>query len=436
MALLIIPFCLITILIVFLTNKDKLFSPIKLFFCMWSMILTLSCIHISALNVPSNEAYFLILLMLISFLIGNVFCLYLIQKKTMPQKKKTRVKLFINLFLILSSLLIIFYIIDIYMVIKYRIDGYEMWEIRNWTLAPYGSSNPILDRRTVFETILRKVILEPFSLLVHPIAAYFLCFEKNKKIKTWMLVVSVLTLVTGSIAGGGGRLGYVFFVMCYGIAFWTLYRTKGIKKEIFKKYVKIIVALSVMAFVAVLGFTAIRVGKGSFFKQFYKYFALPPTLLSEWLPEIKTIPHTYGLLTTFGLHSYFFRALSQIGLSSLVPGVFKVAFDSMLAAEIVIPVGDGVGNAFVTPVYYFYIDGGYPFVIIASALFGFLVTYIYNRIIRRMNVRNYVLYMIVLYGVLVSFMRIQTVIPSYLISILLVFVLTYSGKKRRIHKKK
>ena len=39
--------------------------------------------------------------------------------------------------------------------------------------------------------------------------------------------------------------------------------------------------------------------------------------------------------------------------------------------------GFGVGNAFVTPIYYFMIDGGIPFVCFASLAFGFVTKKIY-----------------------------------------------------------
>ena len=61
--------CIVMVTLAFIINKSKLFSPIKLFFCLWTLIMVLSCIHVTKLNVPSNEAYILILLMLGSFLV-------------------------------------------------------------------------------------------------------------------------------------------------------------------------------------------------------------------------------------------------------------------------------------------------------------------------------------------------------------------------------
>lgn len=439
MSLLIILFCILITTIVFIINKDKLFSPIKMFFCLWTLIITLSCIHITKLNKPSGEAYVLILIMLVSFFIGNILCLY-INKKSIKKNNKTnkhkQMELYKTIFYILCIMVIIFNIIDICIVIKYRLNSVPMWKIRNWALAPFGSTNPILVRRTFVESILRNIILEPFAMLIHPVAAYYLFFDKNKKTKICMLGASILTLVTNSVAGGGGRLGYIFFIMSYGIAFWSLYKINKIDKKTLKKYKRLIIVFSILAFIAIFGFTIIRAGKGSFLKQFYKYFAMPPTLLSEWLPTIKKVPHTYGLLTTFGIHSYFFRTMGQMGLNSLVPCIFTTSFSHILAAEKFLPIGDGVGNAFVTPIYYFYIDGGYPFVIIASIFFGYIITHMFNKINKDLNIRNYVLYMLIIYGVLVSFMRIQTAIPSYVISILFAIILTHNRKEQNENEKK
>ena len=172
----------------------------------------------------------------------------------------------------------------------------------------------------------------------------------------------------------------------------------------------------------VILFTAFRTGKGNFIKQVYTYFALPPTLLSIWLPEIENVEHTYGLLTFFGVHSYFFRALETMGLNSLVPTVYNDVYNHILNAEIFKNVGYGVGNAFVSPIYYFFIDGGYPFVCMASYFFGLLVSSFYRKFEEKIiNIKGFVVYALTTYGIFLTFMRIQTCIPAYIIS----FVFAY-----------
>ena len=154
----------------------------------------------------------------------------------------------------------------------------------------------------------------------------------------------------------------------------------------------------------------------SLFQQIYKYFALPPTLLSIWLPKIKNINHTYGMVSLFGVHSYFFRVLKAINLEFLIPTIYNESFQHILNVEKFVECGFGAANAFVTPIYYFYIDGGYPFVCIASLLFGMIVSYSYKKICKNITLKNFVKYILITYGVFLTFIRIQTSIPSYIIS--------------------
>ncbi len=108
----------------------------------------------------------------------------------------------------------------------------------------------------------------------------------------------------------------------------------------------------ILGVIIVIGFTSIRTNM-SFLKQVYKYFALPPTLLSIWLPKINTVKHTCGLLTFFGVHSYIFRAFDILHLNFLIPNIYNETYAHLLNAEKFLETGMGVANAFVTPLYYF-----------------------------------------------------------------------------------
>ena len=89
----------------------------------------------------------------------------------------------------------------------------------------------------------------------------------------------------------------------------------------------------------------------------------------------------------------------------------------------------GVANAFVTPLYYFYIDGGYIFVCLASLIFGLIVSFSYEQICKKIETRNFIIYLLIVYGIFVSFMRIQTAIPTYIISFILTFLIFIKEEK-------
>ena len=66
---------------------------------------------------------------------------------------------------------------------------------------------------------------------------------------------------------------------------------------------------------------------------------------------------------------------------------------------------------------------------IVSAGFGGVIAALYHRLAREMNIRNFTLYIIMMYGVFVSFMRVSTVIPGYWIEIIAALLLYKKVRK-------
>lgn len=416
-------------------RDKKVINPITVFYALWTFILFLSMLNLYDIVKPSDEAYLLIVLMLVFFALGNYSGMIIgkiknkfnIETKNNEQKNSkennNEIKPLMVIIYILCIITIILNIVDCIIVIKSAVSGTPMWQIRNWSLEPVGSDNPLLSRRTFLEETFRTIISSPLMLIIYSLAAYNLFNSNNKKQKYITLGLSVLLLITNSIAGAGGRLGFICYCGAFLLQFYISWKNGRIPKDKIKKYKKLIVVLLIAGVVAMVAYTILRAGTGKVFKQIYTYFALPPTLLSLWLPELKAAEHTFGLLTTFGIHSYFFRGLGYIGLNSIVPSLYQTSYQHILNAEVFRNVGYGVGNAFVTPIYYFFLDGGYPFVCIASCIFGVLVSKKYRKIENNMNEKTFVNYYLIMYGIFISFMRIQTAIPSYAMAFILVAIL-------------
>ena len=434
-----ITFCLLIGTFVFLGKGRRVISPVFLFLLLWFVVLLFSTLRLYNIEPASNEAYLVILLMVMSFTLGYI--LYEFYKRKIAKKRLLECgggkegvdngqigfnDLRIKIYLALCVLLIIFNIIDCILVLKYVSSGTPAWQVRNWSLAPFGSSNPILDRRSFLEDVFRNVVLSPLSIIIPPITAYIVFRVKNKKFRLTCLIISLLALVTASFASGGGRLGFIYYTVCFGLAFLTLGKTKSIKKSISKK----MLVLIVVAISAVVGFTVFRTGVGNVAKQTYTYFAVPPTLLTKWLPEIEKSPKTYGMTSFFGVHSYVFRTADIIGAEQIVPGLYKDSFEHILDAEKFLDVGYGIANAFVTPAYYFMIDGGYIFVCLASIFFGLVSALIFWLFLEKKNILRFAVYVLVVYGVIVSFIRIQTSIPAYILAFLYIFLMFFRFSKK------
>ena len=409
------------IISLFLPRKNKLINPLSFFCGLWMFILFLSSLKMYNIITPSSKAYFLILAMISFFSIGYIF-----QKRFPIRKNKVKKTIdfesnerVLNLYYMICYLAIFFTIIDCLIIVMGISAKYPLYEIRRWGMVPFGEGgNPLVDRRPLIEEVFRVVCLDPFGLLVPAVTSYAFFKFKDRKTARKIIIISGIYLFLSNIASGFGRLGILYFILCFVFGFFLYKNTLTISKKMKRiLLICLVIGISSMAL-----FTVMRSGS-NVFKQVYTYFAMPPTLLSTWMDTIEKVPHTYGFLSFYGIFGYFFRGLNMIGMSGLVPSVYDMSYNHILGAENFIFVGFGNANAFVTPIYYFYIDGGIPFVIIASLFFGFIVSRAFDKIENNINMKNYVLYCVIMFGLFVSFMRIQTCIPGYIISIILVYLL-------------
>lgn len=406
-----------------LRKNNKLINPLSFFCGLWMFILFLSSLRLFNIITPSNKAYLLIIAMLSFFSIG-----YILQK-FVPKKERKETdfepnKKMLRIYFIISYVAIFFTIVDCIIIIKGIMDGYPLYEIRRWGMVPFGEGgNPLVDRRTLIEETFRVVCLEPFGLLVPAVTSYAFFKFKDRKAAKKIIIVSLIYLLLSNISSGFGRLGILYFILCFVFGFVMSKNTISITK----KTKKIIIISFIVGILAMTLFTIMRSGT-NVFKQVYTYFAMPPTLLSIWLDRLKNVQQTYGFLTLYGLFGYLFKGFQILGLNFLIPEVYDLSYEHILNAEEFIFAGFGHANAFVTPVYYFFIDGGFIFTIIASLFFGFIVSRVYDRIEANLNIKNYILYCVVMYGLFVSFMRVQTCIPGYIISIIMVYIL-FSERK-------
>ncbi len=416
--------CLICFIFFLLNAKNRPLHPAALFFGIYSGILFLSLLNLYGIYKPSDEAYAAILLMLIFFAVGSLTSFLPYVKVSFGRKKAHMVTyhLNMNIFYVLVGIAILFLLYDVAMVIKYYFDGVPLWQIRNWTLEAYGSDNPILSRRTFLEELFRTVVLYPVGMIIPPIASYSFFASEYAGSRKWMLFLAIIHVLLTCIAGGGGRLKIVYFGGCIILAY-LLFSNKrsavNLNKRKYKKYVMIFL---IIAFLGVFIATNMRTGTGYFIEQGYTYFAIPPTLLSIWLPKIEDAVHTHGLLSFYGLFGYVFRAFKMLGFKDLVPAVYDEAYQHLLNAQLFRNIGPRVANAFVTPVYYMMIDGGKPFLCAGSAFFGILVQRVHKRLIKCMDIRAFCIYALVMYGVFISFMSVLTNSPPLVISFIFIFI--------------
>lgn len=398
--------------------KKKPINPIILFLTLWGFIIFLSCLNLYNIDKPTNETWILILSMLSFFFFGGVVQksgrLLVVQNSIFGHKNEMKKRLFILLTIIIF--LVLFY--NCIEFLKYLREGVPLWQIRNWTLEVYGADG---QNRSFLGQALKVLVVDPFSALFFPFTAYYFLNPKKNKNRKQVLILSLLYLFLSCVSSGGGRLAIVCYVFYFLLAFICFEKNSFSYSFNTRKYKKAIILFIIFGIFAIGILSTLRNGVGTFIREIYIYFALPPTLLDKWLPELQTGPYTYGMLTFFGIHSYLFRFFETIGLTNIVPNLYDLSYQWILNAELWKNVGSGINNAFVTPIFYFYKDGGMVLVCLFSFFFGWITQTLYIKFTKRLNVGSFILYSLVMYGILVSFMRVQTCIPSYWISFIMAY---------------
>lgn len=412
----------ILFLICCVSTKDRIKNPLVFYFALWTMILGFSSMHLYGMIIPSDKTYCIINTMNICFFLGGLV--------KMPRKKakilsKQEIECNERWFFILLIISIVFKSFGFFSALQSIASGAQWWQIRQSQYILYGtdpSSNSLMWE------VIENVVVNPFATLLIPISAYLIFRAPNKRITRIANCFTILFTIMDTVSGGGGRLGYIYLIGCYIYSFLFLHDRQKIK-NIYKKYKRkikkiLFVSLTVLVFV-----TIFRVGVNNVFRQIYTYFGMTPALLDVNLAGMEYAERTFGLLTLFGFHSYIFRFFSMIGIQWIVPEAYERAYQYLLSGNTFKQVGFGTANAFVSPAYYFYLDGGIIFVIFASFIFGVIVSNAYYSIRKNLNIKTFCIYSLIMNAVFLTFIRIQTVIPSFVISIFLVLILVNKRKK-------
>lgn len=414
--------CLLLLMICLKSSKDGMKNPFALYFALWFMILFFSSLHMYGMYIPSNKTYMLITVMNVFFFFGGLIKL---PRKVVAGGRAESATLNKPVVYFLIALSLSFKTLEFITALDKLRNGMELWQIRQDAFEVYdmGSGGLILE-------LIKNAVISPFTTVSVPLTTYLIFREPSQKITKMLVVYLVVSNLMEAVSAGGGRLMYIYIAGCliYSFLFLDKQKIKGIYEK-YEMKMKMIFSLLVMV---VVMFTILRSGWESIFRQVYTYFGMTPTLLDVNLSELKGAQHTFGMLTFFGIHSYFFRFLNIIGMEMCVPELYETAYQYILNANLFKDVGFGIANSFVSPIYFFYLDGGIAFVALMSTLFGAIVSNSMKNIINNMDERKFCYYCIMMYAIFLTFIQIQTAIPAFMISILFVPLVLKREKLKRV----
>ncbi len=362
-----------------------------------------------------DDTYIVICIGLLSFLIGYVFISVIFPKKSNTYLvTEDRYEFQYNTLYFFYFITIAYMLYRVFNVLILLTQGYTLGEVRGaFTSEVLGSSTWAV----IYENYVNKAII----FMIIPIAAIdFFAGKKDKKLLILTLVVAILSAI-----GDGGRVIF-YYVFIHFLIAAAVYKKRF---NISRKMKRVTLVLIVLGVTAMYVITKMRGPSASIIQQLYLYLAGAIPHLDYRLYVIdSTNSHTHGWAFLSGYSKPFFHVISSTGVFNY-PQTFLNSLDLMNVDNFV-NIGEKLTfNAFVTPFFYFYLDGGILGVSLYSALYGIICSLSYNYVKYRPNIKNIAFYLLIMQGVLTSMVRWQFVISAYALSFLyLNFVIRKKNK--------
>lgn len=421
------------ILFVFGYLQNKSFnSPLNFLNILFTIIMFGASLGLFGMNKDCDEAALIVLTGMffvnVGFFAGELYY----QKKGMSRKPiqfKVKDNFEVNsVILFLMSLILIYFSVHyIFRTIKLFAQGYSLNMIRLF----YFNSGA-MEHLTGIEV--NDIIGYGTVYLYAPVQHVFIAltsviwfdadFLKNHKF--WRIFVPILTIINMiiSMITNGGRVVVVFMAVC---AVMTFISTRKKERSLYspvdnkerkrkrKRNIAIIVAIIVLIYVAYNITRTRQEGNSGFsmIKSIYTYFCGSIPNLQQKIQKSDN-NYSYGVTLISGLIRPIFTGLRFL-LKTPVPTVFSIGDSYLEASSQTDIIGSGMSyNSFVTMFYFFYRDLGVVGLILESFLAGFAFSILYNTAGK--SPKKYVIYLILMQGLSMSFVRWQIMSVGYALS--------------------
>lgn len=413
--------------------KSRKFSNLLSVFCFyWAAIVSLASLELFGMIEVSSKTYFIIFIGGIGYIIG-----YFFSRTYKPVKLKTRNKQLtqtdfqeyeIRYKLAYGAMLIvcIFYLYSLIKIITLLGTGTDYGMIR--TMMLHGGEEGIDRLYTNLETLISQYIVVPSVFICVPLSLISVVRgEAKKSFVTLSLFDLILYVIcTGSRIILASLIVQIVYLM-------IIYKVSVPQKVV--KWLKRIILVGVVAIVVITLLRRSEYWKKinyTIFQSYYSYACLCVPLLDTWLDIIAKNDYiTYGLASLKPLLSIPDVIFRQFGISNLDSYYYTV--DILNSTENFFWVFDNKNyNAFVTMFFYFYLDFREIGVFLGSLFYGHFCEKHYRKVTRDHNMRNVLLFLILLQGFTKMLVRWEFSINNYLIAFIVCrfFVkVKNSGKK-------
>lgn len=400
--------CAIAAIIGWIQTKF-IFNPLTIMGVIWGIIIPFSSFGLYRTDVPSEKAYDIIFIGLLTFFIGSIIgfrrrrIVFRFKKREGNSDKNRKYELNYALLHILCIISIIYMCFQMLLVIQLLLSGnrYDLIRVLYASGDSEFKSSPI-------QVILQAFIASPTAYLVIALLPLEILKQKNERNKTF-IIESILVVVLWVLTSGGRSI--ILWLGLYMVVAYLL-KKKSRKfdwKHFWKKNKYLIIIAAIGLFVFLYAMTLSRKGDDvDFLREIYIYFVCPIPFFDY---HMNNLDHTYAHLYGYGISSFYgllYPILYILRLvlgtqSSYIEQIYNMSF-SMLET------GKNIGgeiymNAFATVFWQPYLDGRWVGVFIILLLFGLVCSrFLYNAKYAGDD-RSVLLYMLLVQKVVFSMVR-------------------------------
>ena len=394
----------------YIYKKEKDFlHPIFLFCLFWAFINSLVVLNFFDFYYPSDNVFILSFVGCSSFFAS--FILYNSDnfKKNFFTKNKEHFlrKKLLDILLIIT---IIYMLYRLCLTLNLIFDGKSLDYIRRLSL---GYNNSLVANKVfyLYNSFINKTLIE----LVFPIIG---CIELGKNRNYKYLLCSLFLMILNT-ACTGGRFSLYYFIIIFTYTVLIYYDNL---KDFIKKNFKIIILILSFVIVLLIFFTILR-SSTSFLTHFCTYFSGAFYNLSVRLENLnENFSHTYGASSFLGVFRTIFVFTDNLNILPY-PEWFNYVVD-ISSVENFIKLSDTIKfNGYVTPIYSFYLDGGFIGVIIGFFSSGFISSIIYNKYKNNKDPLLFAWLLVIILGIFTSMVVFPFTRQNFVISIILFRVL-------------
>lgn len=398
-------------------------NPLTLFSFVWTLVFLFSSMQLYTLDLADYQTYFFLLLGTIFFILGCVIAKNVKVKrwtlgKTAKEKehllKTTLLRYKVVYFLL--AICVVYYLVSFFFVFSH-LDVYNLGNVQ----SALQEENIVFKNSKIMSAFALLVIF-PLTTAAPAIAAADMWYGKKDK----FLMIEICCLLLFRTLSSANRSGLIILFV-YLIVLGLLKRSLMDKNERGAKKSKKIVTRAFV--VGVVIFSVLTISRGAeIFRNIYCNFGMPPMMFEMWQSDVDARNWIgYGTASLNGFLNSFFYVLKNAFFVDIVPDVVKKMYDIIVLTDVEWKyIGSRLrANAYVSMFWFFYLDFRLIGVILGSVLYGFFVTFIYEKLKKKPSSKIACVYCLVIYGVMFSFVRFQFAVGAYSLALMYIVFLCY-----------